>query len=101
MGKTVASYHLALEDEIHRRKSFEKALRTEDRETSEALIDACRSYASTGSNVTQPILFETMVISILLSQQKKIMCLEKALDVAERFKPIKGCLFDVYTSEAS
>lgn len=84
MGKTVESYRIALEDEIRRWKGFEKALRTEDKEAFEALMDACRSYASAGSNATQPILFEPMVISILLSQQKKIMRLEKALDAAER-----------------
>jgi len=86
MGKTVESYRIALEDEIRRWKGFEKALRTEDRAAFNALMDACRSYASAGSNATQPILFEPMVISILLSQQKKIMRLEKALDAAERSK---------------
>ena len=83
MGKTVESYRIALEDEIHRWKGFEKALRTEDKEAFEALMDACRSYASAGSNATQPILFEPMVISILLSQQKQLMRLKKALDAAQ------------------
>ncbi len=84
MGKTVESYRMALEDEIRRWKGFEKALRTEDREAFEELMDACRNYASAGSNATQPILFEPMIISILLSQQKKIMRLEKKLDAAQR-----------------
>jgi hypothetical protein len=84
MGKTVESYRIALEDEIRRWKGFEKVLRSEDKKAFEALMDACRSYASAGSNATQPILFEPMIISILLSQQKKIMRLENALDVAER-----------------
>jgi hypothetical protein len=84
MGKTVESYRMALEDEIRRWKGFEKALRTEDREAFEELMDACRNYASAGSNATQPILFEPMIISILLSQQKKITRLEKKLDAAER-----------------
>ena len=65
MGKTVESYRMAVEDEIHRWKGFEKALRIEDREAFEALMDACRSYASAGSNATQPILFEPMMISML------------------------------------
>jgi hypothetical protein len=86
MGKTVESYRIALEDEIRRWNGFEKALRTEDRAAFEALMDACRSHASAGSNATQPVLFEPMVISILLSQQKKIMRLEKTLDVTERSK---------------
>jgi hypothetical protein len=84
MGKTVESYRMALEDEIHRWSGFEKALRTEDRQAFEALMDACRSYASAGSNATNPILFEPMVISILLSQQVKISRLEKALDAIKR-----------------
>jgi hypothetical protein len=84
MGKTVESYRMALEDEIRRWNGFRKALRTEDREAFEAIMDACRLFASAGSNATQPILFEPMVMSILLFQQKKLHRLEKALDAIKR-----------------
>lgn len=84
MGKTVESYRMALEDEIHRWSGFEKVLRTEDRQSFEALMDSCRNYASAGSNATNPILFEPMAMSILLSQQVKISRLEKALDAVKR-----------------
>jgi hypothetical protein len=84
MGRTVESYRMALEDEMRRWKGFEKALRAEDREAFEALMDACRLFASAGSNATQPILFEPMVLSILLYQQKKINRLEKALDAVKQ-----------------
>jgi len=80
MGKTVESYRMALEDEIRRWNGFAKTLRTEDREAFETLMDACRLFASAGSNATQPILFEPMIMSILLYQQKKLHRLEKALD---------------------
>jgi len=83
MGKTVESYRMALEDEIQRWNGFAKALRTEDKAAFDALMDACRSYASAGSNATNPILFEPMVMSILLSQQVKITRLEKALDAVK------------------
>jgi hypothetical protein len=83
MGKTVESYRMALEDEINRWNGFSKALRLEDKEAFAALMDACRSFASAGSNATMPILFEPMVMSILLSQQKKISRLEKALDAVK------------------
>ncbi len=86
MGKTVESYRLALEDEISRWSGFKKALRTEDREAFEAVMDTCRSYASAGSNATQPILFEPIVISILVAQQKKIHRLEKRLDAISQSK---------------
>ena len=84
MGKTVESYRMALEDEIRRWNGFSKALRTEDREAFEALMDACRLFASAGSNTTQPILFEPMVMSILLFQQKKLRRLEKVLDATKQ-----------------
>jgi len=84
MGKTVESYRMALEEEIRRWSGFEKALRLEDKEAFDALMDACRNFASAGSNATMPILFEPMVLSILLSQQKKISRLEKALDAVKR-----------------
>ena len=86
MGKTVESYRMALEDEIHRWSGFSRALRNEDREAFEAVMDACRSYASAGSNSTQPILFEPMVISILVAQQKRIRQIEKRLDAISQSK---------------
>ena len=84
MGKTVESYRMALEDEIRRWKGFSKALRTEDRQAFETLMDGCRLFASAGSNATQPILFEPMIMSMLLFHQKKLYRLEKALDATKQ-----------------
>jgi hypothetical protein len=84
MGKTVESYRMALEDEIRRWDGFAKALRTEDRKAFEELMDACRSFASAGSNATQPVLFEPMVMSILLFQQKKLAKMEKELNATKQ-----------------
>ena len=80
MGKTVESYRMALEDEIQRWKGFANALRSEDREAFEALMDACRGYASAGGNAVQPVLFEPMFMSIVLSQQVELQKLRKELD---------------------
>lgn len=80
LGKTVESYRMAVEDEIRRWNGFAKALRKEDREAFDALMDACRSYASAASNATKPILFEPMVMSILLSQQIHIQRLAKEVE---------------------
>jgi hypothetical protein len=57
MGKTVESYRMAIEDEITHWNGFGKALRIEDKAAFDALMDACRSYASAGSNATNPIFF--------------------------------------------
>jgi|PlaIllAssembly_1097288.scaffolds.fasta_scaffold1768629_1 hypothetical protein len=85
MGKTVESYRMALEDEICRWKGFAKTLRTEDKEAFDKVMDACRSLASAGSNATQPILFEPMLISIVVDLQKKMSRLEKRLDAVKQY----------------
>jgi hypothetical protein len=84
MGKTVESYRIALDMEIQRWNGFAKALRNEDREAFEQIMDACRNYASAGSNATRPVMFEPMVMSILLYQQKKLIRLEKELNAVRQ-----------------
>jgi hypothetical protein len=84
MGKTVESYRMALDDEIHRWKGFANALRSEDQTAFEELMDACRSFASAGSNATQPVIFEPMMMSILLFQQRKLIRLEKELNAIKQ-----------------
>ena len=80
MGKTVESYRMAIEDEIQRWKGFANALRSGDREAFEALMDACRGYASAGGNAVQPVLFEPMSMSMFLSLQTQVQKLQKELD---------------------
>ncbi len=75
---------MALEDEIRRWSGFAKALRNVDKEAYEELMDACRSFASAGSNATQPVIFEPMIMSMLLFQQEKLRKLEKELDAIKQ-----------------
>ena len=80
MGKTVESYRMAIEDEIQRWKGFANALRLGDREAFETLMDSCRGYASAGGNAVQPVLFEPMTMSMLLSLQTQVLKLQRELD---------------------
>ena len=75
---------MALDDEIRRWNGFAKALRAEEREAFENLMDACRSYASAGSNATNPVLFEPMAISIMLNQQMQLKKLQKEIDAIKQ-----------------
>jgi len=79
LGKTVEAYRAALDRELQRWSGFARALRREDRDAFDQLMDICRNYASAGSNATRPVLFEPMVMSILLHQQKLLKRLEKEL----------------------
>jgi hypothetical protein len=71
---------MALDREVQRWSGFARALRKEDRAAFEQLIDICRNYASAGSNATRPVLFEAIVMSVLLHQQKLLNKLEKELN---------------------
>jgi hypothetical protein len=72
---------MALESEIDEWKSFRNALESEqDKEAFEALMDMCRKNGMASGNACNPIIFEPMVMSILLAQQKKIIELEYKLN---------------------
>src|SRR3990170_2233965 len=83
MSKTVESYRIALEQEISRWSGFARALRKDDREAFEKLMDAFRSHASECSNAAQPIVFEPMVVSIILAQHDRMKLLEKELNAIQ------------------
>lgn len=84
---------MAVEDEIRRWNGFAKALRKEDREAFDTVMDACRSYASAASNATKPILFEPMMMSIVVSQQISLQKLRKEVEElkAKQSSPAEQC----------
>lgn len=81
MGKTDESFRMELEGEIGRWSGFDRALRKDDREAFEKLMDMSRSFALAGSCATNPTVFETMVMCILIAQHVNIQKLERQLKV--------------------
>lgn len=79
----MVSYRKALEGEIAKWEGFRKALRAKDAEAFDQMMNACRMYASAGSMATRPVLFEAMVMSILLNQEKSIAEIKERLDRIE------------------
>jgi len=80
----VVSYRQALEGEIAKWDGFRKALRAKDAEAFDNMMNACRMNASAGSMATRPILFEAMVMSILLNQEKSIAEIKEKLERIEK-----------------
>jgi len=80
----VQSYRQALEGEIEGWKGFRKALRRRDREAFDEMVDACREYASAGGMATRPVLFEAMVMTILLAQQRSLRETREKLEETRR-----------------
>ena len=81
MGKTVPSYRMAIECEIVNWKGFHDGLATEEEKKAfDDVIDMVRMQAAAGSCATSPILFEPMIMSVLLEQQKHIRILQRKID---------------------
>ena len=83
---------MAIEEEIRRWNGFAKALRREDKEAFDNLLDACRSYASAGSNATQPLPIEPMMMSMLLSLQIRLQQLQRELDERKHSSNSNGAI---------
>ncbi len=80
MGKTVPAYRMALEWEIANWKNFRNSLPgNEAKQAFDEIMDMCRNNAMAAQNACKPILFEPMVMSILLGQEKQLRELEKRL----------------------
>jgi hypothetical protein len=79
---------MTLETEIRRWAGFARALRKDDREAFEEMMDMCRGYASEASNAANPNLFEPFIMSILLAQQRRILTLEKKLGIRQQMASI-------------
>jgi len=75
---------MALEGEIRRWNGFARALRKDDHEAFEEIMDMCRGYASEAGNATNSILVERFIVSILLAQQKRILAMEKKLGMKKQ-----------------
>lgn len=85
MGKTVPSYRMALEFEINNWKGFRKSLQSdEEKQAFDELMDMCRNNGMASQNACNPVIFEPMVMSILLSHQKKLRKLEHNLTVSDK-----------------
>ncbi len=80
MGKTVPSYRMVLEFEIDGWKGFRKALpNLEEQEALDELMDMCRNNTMASGAACNPVVFEPMVMSILLGQQKRIHEIENRI----------------------
>ncbi|MFX1456509.1 MAG: hypothetical protein ACFFDB_14130 [Promethearchaeota archaeon] len=88
MGRTVPSFRPALEHEIESWKDFKRALRTEEQEIFNKLMNYARIHADAGSMSARPMLSEVLFLSFAVEQEKKIETLEKK--VRELEEMIKG-----------
>jgi len=83
MGRTVPAFRPALEHEIESWKDYKRALRPEDQQIFDKLMNFARIHADAGSLGSRPMLSEILFIAFAIEQQKKIEKLEKKLKKLE------------------
>lgn len=80
MGRTVATFTQLVLQEIDRWQKFRRALRKEDQDALDDLLAAAKFHAASAAYASRVVPFETMLLSMLIEQQKQIQSLRKRLD---------------------
>ncbi len=86
MGRTVPTYRNILENIVSEWQEFRRALRKEDREVFDRLMEKARMHASAASYEARVDPTESMFISILLEQEKEIGELRKKVEELKKEK---------------
>lgn len=78
-GRTVPTYRLALESMAQQWNDFRRALRKEDREAFDSLVNKARMHASASTYAISLDPSESAVLSMLLEHEKALLELRKRL----------------------
>ena len=73
MGRTCPTYRTLLEDEIRSWEIFRRALRKEDQEAFDRLMEKVRMHASASSNAARLNPFEALVMAALVDLMRERM----------------------------
>jgi hypothetical protein len=91
MGRTVLPFSRVLEREYEDWKKFRRGLRREDQAILDRLFDLARLHVQAGGYASRPWPLETILISILIEQEKALAELREKLkalgEVADQADP--------------
>jgi hypothetical protein len=79
MGRTIPSFSMLLEGIIMELSAFRRALREEDRNAFDSLMNMARQHASSCTVVPTLDPMEAMFLSMLVEQEKEIGSLREAI----------------------
>jgi hypothetical protein len=83
MGRTVLPFSRVLEQEVQEWKKFRRGLRKEDQQFLDRLFEEARLHVQAGVYASRPWPFETILISMLLEQEKEMAELRSRIEVFE------------------
>jgi len=79
MGRTVPTFTNIIDDEVASWGKFRRALRAEDQEAFDDLFRAARIHLAENFYAMRTIPFESIIMSMVLEQQKHLRRLEEQL----------------------
>lgn len=79
MGRTLPTFHTYLEQEMEEWSPFRRALRKEDRVVFDRLFALAKIHMAEAASVARPVPFDSLVMAVLLEQQKEIERLKEEL----------------------
>lgn len=77
MGRTLPTFRITLEKLAAEWAPFRRSLRTRDREAFDSMMNKARLHASSSSFMVDNSPLETIIMSILVEQEKEIMELRR------------------------
>jgi hypothetical protein len=81
MERTDLPFNQILEQEIQEWKKFRRALRKEDQQFLDGLFEKARLHVEAGVFASRPWPFETILVSILLEQEKALVELRSRIEM--------------------
>jgi len=83
MGKTLPPFSQLIEYERRQWAPFKRALPKADQALFDRLFDCAKLHVQAGVMISRPWAFETIVVAILLEQQKQVERAQHLLDVLQ------------------
>lgn len=84
MGRTIPTFTMVVQQEIEGWSKFRRGLRKEDQEALDELFRASRLQLAGSAYAARPIPFESIVMSMLIMQQRMIKQLQQRLRMDAR-----------------
>jgi len=81
MGRTIPTFTMVIQAEMETWSKFRRGLRKEDQEALDELFRAARLQLASSAYAARPIPFESIVMSMLIMQQRMITELQRHLAV--------------------
>ncbi|HET6274242.1 MAG TPA: hypothetical protein VFG32_14785 [Bacteroidota bacterium] len=90
MGRTVPTFTMVIQAEMETWSKFRRGLRKEDQEALDELFRAARMQLASSAYAARPIPFESIVMSMLIMQQRMIKELQRHLAVEKPVENVVG-----------